>query len=133
MGVRWLQCRAALVALVATLVLGIGSVGAQAQGAERGQVSQLYSQGEHAEALPNVERYVALARLRQGVEHMEFAAAIGWTAYVLAPRAAMPRPSRSLLPDAVEKWTRERTMRSKRSTGRLTGMANYDVRLISRE
>ena len=87
MGVRWLQCRVAVIALLATLVLGIGTVGAQAQGADdlaalHGQVSQLYSQGKYAEALPIAERYVALARQRHGDAHTEFATAIAWMGYV---------------------------------------------------
>jgi tetratricopeptide (TPR) repeat protein len=75
-------------ALLATLVLGIGTVGAQAQGADdldglHGQVSQLYSQGKYAEALPIAERCVVLARQRYGEAHPEFGAAIAWMGYVL--------------------------------------------------
>ena len=82
-GVRWLQRGAVLITLLATVVLGIGPLGALAQGADdlaalRGQVSQLYSQGKYAEALPIAERYVALARQGHGEAHEEFAAAIGW-------------------------------------------------------
>ena len=86
MGVRWLQCRVAVIGLLTTL--GIGTVGAQTQGVDdlavlRGQVSQLYSQGKYAEALTIAEPYVNLARQRDGDAHIEFATAIAWMGSVL--------------------------------------------------
>ena len=88
MGVRWLQCRVAVIGLLTTLVVGIGTVGAQTQGVDdlavlRGQVSQLYSQGKYAEALTIAEPYVNLARQRDGDAHIEFATAIAWMGSVL--------------------------------------------------
>jgi tetratricopeptide (TPR) repeat protein len=43
-----------------------------------GQVHQLYGEGKYAEAIPLAERYVVLARERNGEERTEFATAIGW-------------------------------------------------------
>src|SRR5262245_59322152 len=80
-GVRLLRCRAALAALLATLVLGTATVGARAQGTDdlaalRAQAHQLRDQGNSADALPIAERYVASARQKYGEEHTEFATAI---------------------------------------------------------
>jgi len=81
---RWLRRGAALIVL-ATLLSTLGSIMAQAQGADdlaalRGQVSRLHSQGKYAEAVPLAERYVALARQTHGEEHTEFVTAIRWLA-----------------------------------------------------
>jgi len=85
MGVRFVRCRVALIVLLAALVVGIGTIGVRAQGADdlaalSRRVSQLHSQGKYAEAIPLAERYVALARRKHGEEHTEFATAISWLA-----------------------------------------------------
>ena len=51
-------------------------------GSLRTQVNQLYSHGKYAEAAPIAERYVALARQKHGDNHIEYATAIAWLAYV---------------------------------------------------
>ena len=48
----------------------------------RAEVSRLYGQGNYAAALWIAERYVAAARQHHGEEHIEFASAITWLAYV---------------------------------------------------
>jgi hypothetical protein len=60
---------------------------ARAQGVDelaspRSQVNQLYSHGKYAEAAPIAERYVALVRQKHGDNHIEYATAIAWLAYV---------------------------------------------------
>jgi hypothetical protein len=72
---------AVVLAGLAALAIGIGSLGVRAQGADdlvvlQRRVSDLYDQGKYAEAIPLAERYVALARQKYGEEHAEFAAAI---------------------------------------------------------
>jgi hypothetical protein len=56
----------------------------------RTQIRQLYSQGKYAEAAPIVERYVALALQKHGNDHTEYAAAIGWLAYVYQAQGRLP-------------------------------------------
>ena len=85
MVVRLVRCWVALI--LAALVVGFGSSGAQAQGTDdlaalREQVRRLHSQGKYADALPLAERYVTLAGQKHGEEHTEFATAIGWLALV---------------------------------------------------
>jgi hypothetical protein len=53
----------------------------------RGQVSQLYNEGNYIEAIPLAERYVAIARQRQGEGHPEFATAISWLASIYYAQA----------------------------------------------
>lgn len=84
---RWWLRRTASVIFVIALVLGFGPLHAQRHdpaelAALRGEVSQLYREGNYAEAVPLAELYVAIARLRHGTEHAEFAIAIGWLASV---------------------------------------------------
>jgi hypothetical protein len=50
-------------------------------------VSELYSDGNYAEAIPLAEQYVAIARQLYGQEHTEFATAIGWLASVYYAQA----------------------------------------------
>src|SRR5262245_10523335 len=80
------RCLAAL--MLAALVGGtVATDAAKAQGPDelarlRTEVSRLHSQGKYAEATPIAERFVALARQKHGEEHMEFAGAIAWLAFV---------------------------------------------------
>jgi CHAT domain-containing protein/tetratricopeptide (TPR) repeat protein len=74
MGVRWLQRTVVLVALLATLVLGIGAVVAQAQGSDdlatlNEKVLQLYRAGNYAEATEIAKRSLALAERQSGPHH----------------------------------------------------------------
>src|SRR5262245_257162 len=74
--VRPLVARLVLVALLAT----VGPVQPRAQRTNdlanlADQVSQLYSQGKFAEAIPIAERLVALARQTQGENHSIYATA----------------------------------------------------------
>src|SRR5262249_12119417 len=60
---------------------------ARAQGTDelaslRNQVSALYGQRKYTEAAQIAERYVALARQKHGENHIEYATAIVWLAYV---------------------------------------------------
>jgi hypothetical protein len=69
MGVRWLQRRVVLIALLATLVPG--TVGARAQGAEdlaalNEKFAQLYRAGNYAEAIEIANRSLALAERQSG-------------------------------------------------------------------
>ena len=73
--------------VLAALEAAIGSMALRAQGEDdltalHAQVSQLHGQGKYAEAVPLAERYVALARQKHGEEHMEFAGANAWLAFV---------------------------------------------------
>jgi tetratricopeptide (TPR) repeat protein len=77
------------VVVIALLTLAVSKLPneARAQGPDelaslRAQVSQLYSQGKYAEAVPIAEQYVALARQKLGDNHAEYAAAISWLANV---------------------------------------------------
>jgi tetratricopeptide (TPR) repeat protein len=54
------------------------------------QVSQLYSQGKYADAIPVAERYVALARETHGQDHTEYGTAISWLAYVYPAQGRYP-------------------------------------------
>jgi hypothetical protein len=79
---RWLRRTASLIFLMA-VVVGSGPPYAQRHDADefaplRGEVSQLYSEGNYAEAIPLAERYVAIARHRHGKGHPEFETAITW-------------------------------------------------------
>src|SRR6476619_441018 len=74
MGVRWLECRVALVALLATLVLVVGKLGAQAQGTDdlaalNQQVVKLYQAGKYAEATDIAKRSLVLAEKQSGSDH----------------------------------------------------------------
>jgi CHAT domain-containing protein/tetratricopeptide (TPR) repeat protein len=86
MTVRWLWHAVALMGLVA-LVESSCPTRAPAQLADnlaalRSKVSELYDQGNYADAIPIAEQYVALARRRNGEEDTEFAVATGWLANV---------------------------------------------------
>lgn len=48
----------------------------------RGEVNQLYSEGNYAEAIPLAERYFTIARQRHGQGHSEFETAIAWLATI---------------------------------------------------
>jgi tetratricopeptide (TPR) repeat protein len=78
---------AVVVIALLTLVVSKLPNEARAQGPDelaslRAQVSQLFSQGKYAEAVPIAEQYVALARQKYGDNHAEYAAAISWLANV---------------------------------------------------
>jgi tetratricopeptide (TPR) repeat protein/CHAT domain-containing protein len=60
------------------LATGVGGLLARGADDLAAQVSQLYSQGKYAEAIPIAERYVELARRERGEKHAEFARAIEW-------------------------------------------------------
>ena len=69
MEVRWPQRRVVLVALLATLVLGIATVGAQAQGADdlaalHQQFGKLYEAGKYVEAIEIAKRSLPSLRRR---------------------------------------------------------------------
>jgi tetratricopeptide (TPR) repeat protein len=81
---QWLPLR---LALVATVMLPVGTVPAVAQDADdpaalQRQVSRLHGQGKYGEAVPLAKRYVVVARQKHGEEHAEFATAIAWLANV---------------------------------------------------
>ena len=106
----WLRRTGSLI-FVIVVVLGSGPLHAQRHNpAElaslRGEVSHLYLEGKYTEAIPLAERYVAIARVRHGTEHAEFAIAIAWLAsvyYAQAVRclAAETRPGElPLAPDS---------------------------------
>jgi hypothetical protein len=83
---RRLRRTVSLIFLMA-VVVGFGSLYAQRHDADefaslRGEVSQLYNQGNYSDAIPLAERYVAIARQRYGQGHREFATAIGLLASV---------------------------------------------------
>jgi esterase/lipase superfamily enzyme/tetratricopeptide (TPR) repeat protein len=79
---QWMRRGVALIAL-AVLLATAPQMLARAQSdddlaAMQEQVRQLHSQSRYVEAVPIAERYVALARQREGEEHAKFATAIGW-------------------------------------------------------
>src|SRR5262249_15363123 len=81
--------RAVVVVTLLMLMASSSPKEARAQGADelaslRTQIIQLNSQGKYAEAAATAERYVASARQKHGDNHTEYAAAIGWLAYVYA-------------------------------------------------
>ena len=74
MELRWLRCELAPIALMTTLVLGIGIVGTRAQGADAAldqQMHQLYGAGRYAEATEIATHYLALAERQFGRDHPE--------------------------------------------------------------
>ena len=84
---RWLRRTGSLIFVIA-VVLGFGPLQAQRHDADelaslRGEVSHLYREGNYGYAIPFAERYVAIARVRHGKEHAEFATAIAWLASCL--------------------------------------------------
>ena len=86
MAVRWVWGAVALLVFF-SLVASAELTETQAQvgndlAALRAEVSRLYGQGNYAAALWIAERYVAAARQHHGEEHIEFASAITWLAYV---------------------------------------------------
>jgi tetratricopeptide (TPR) repeat protein/CHAT domain-containing protein len=86
MMVRWVL-HAIVIFAVLTLAKTNWPSEARAQGADElaslhTKVSQLYSQGKYAEAIPIAERYVSLAREKYGDNHTSYGAAISWLAYV---------------------------------------------------
>jgi tetratricopeptide (TPR) repeat protein len=83
----WWAWRAVVLMWLVALMAAFGLTGMPAQGGDdlaalRAQVSQLYSQAKYGDANPIAERYVALARQKYGQNHIEYAAAISWLAYV---------------------------------------------------
>jgi hypothetical protein len=88
---RWWVRRTALLIFLVAVVVGFGPLYAQRHDPDelaplRGQVSDLYSQGNYTEAIPLAERYVAIARQRHGQGHMEFETAISWLATIYYAR-----------------------------------------------
>jgi hypothetical protein len=91
MAQQWLRRTGSLIFTI-TVVLGLGPLHAQRHDADeftllRGEVRQLYSEGNYTDAIPHAERYVAIARVRYGKEHREFETAISWLASVYYAQA----------------------------------------------
>ena len=79
---RWMRRTVSLFFLL-VMVVGSGPPHAQRHDSAelaslRVEVSQLYSEGNYAEAIPLAERYLAIARQRHGEGHPEFETAISW-------------------------------------------------------
>ena len=88
---RWLRRTGSLIFVIA-VVLGLGPLHAQRHDANeltllRGELRQLYSEGNYTDAIPLAERYVAVARVRYGKGHTEFETAISWLASVYYAQA----------------------------------------------
>ena len=87
------MARRLVVMVVAGVMCGIAlTSAAHTQGQDEldrliAEVSRLYGQGRSAEAIPIAERAVALARDRHGEEHMQFASAVAWLAFVYQAQA----------------------------------------------
>jgi hypothetical protein len=84
--------RTASLIFVIAVVLSFGPLYAQKHAADelaslRAEVSQLYEGGNYTRAIPLAELYVAIARVRYGKEHTEFATAIALLASVYYARA----------------------------------------------
>jgi hypothetical protein len=85
--------RTALLIFLVAVVVGSGPPYAQRHPADelaslRDEASQLYSEGNYAEAIPPAERYAAIARLRHGKGHPEVETAIALLASVYYAQAA---------------------------------------------
>jgi tetratricopeptide (TPR) repeat protein len=73
---RWI---ALVVLLTLSVIASVTAAGAQTNdefAILRGQLSGLYGQGRHGDAIPLAERYLGLARRTHGEEHVEYASAL---------------------------------------------------------